>query len=41
MIEQKCVDLPYPLDHYVHQQRVKCFESVKFSDVIDEAFLTL
>lgn len=38
MIEQSCVDSPYPIDKCVHQQRVSFFESVPLSDVIDEAF---
>lgn len=38
MIEQSCVDSPYPIDKCVHQQRVNFFESVPLSDVIDEAF---
>ena len=41
VIEQSCVDSPYPLRTCVHQQRVNFFENVQLMDVINEAFHTL
>lgn len=38
MIEQQCMDTPYPLKRAVHQQRVQYFEKIPLLDVIDEAF---
>ena len=38
VIDQSCIDSPYPLAKHIHQQRIQFFESVPLTNVIDEAF---